>query len=171
MGLAAELAGLDFSGNKLDFSRVEVNSYLASVASDFIRRKLLLSQQTFTFETVMSARDKVEFLAAAQGAGYRTYLYYVATEDPAINISRVENRVKGGGHDVPADKITTRYYRSLELLWEAIKYSNRAYIFDNSAIEAELIAEITNAEKIELRTDSVPAWFKRYVLDKIDHGR
>lgn len=169
--LTAEIAKLDFSENKLNFSRVEVNSYFASVVSDFIRRKLLLSQQTFTFETVMSSPDKVEFLAKAQSSGYRTYLYYVATEDPAINISRVEIRVKAGGHNVPADKITTRYYRSLELLWEAIKYSNRAYIFDNSTAESELIAEITNAKNIELRTDNVPAWFKKYVLDKIDNGK
>lgn len=168
VGLAAEIARLDFRDNKLDFSRVEVNSYFASVASDLIRRRLLLSQQTFTCETVMSAPDKVEFLAAAQRAGFRTYLYYVATEDPAINISRVEIRVKEGGHNVPADKITTRYYRSLDLLWEAIKYSSRAYVFDNSAAEAELIAEITDAQKIELKTDNVPAWFVKYVLDKID---
>lgn len=171
LGLAADVARLDFSNNKLDFSRVAVNSYFASVASDLIRRRLLLSQQTFTIETVMSAPDKVEFLAEAQRAGFRTYLYYVATEDPAINISRVEIRVREGGHDVPADKITTRYYRSLDLLWEAIEYSSRAYVFDNSAAEAEWIAEITDAEEIELKTDNVPAWFVKYVLDKIDDGQ
>lgn len=170
VGLAAEVARLGVSGSRLDFSQVSVNSYFASVASDLIRRRLLLSQKTFTFETVMSAPDKVEFLAAAQRAGYRTYLYYVATEDPAINVSRVALRVKAGGHDVPADKIETRYYRSLGLLWDAIKYANRAYIFDNSAAQSELVAEITGAAKIELKTDNVPAWFKRYVLDKIDHG-
>jgi hypothetical protein len=52
--------------NRLDFSGVEVNSYLASVASDFVRRKLLLLRQTFTFETVMSSPNKVEFLAEAR---------------------------------------------------------------------------------------------------------
>lgn len=167
VGLAAEISKLGFNKNKLDFSALKVNSYFASVASDFIRRKLLLSQQTFTFETVMSSRDKVDFFAAVQNSGYRTYLYFVATEDPEINISRVGIRVSEGGHNVPADKIATRYYRSLELLWEAIKYSNRAYIFDNSAAESEWIAEITNAKNIELKTGNVPAWFKKYVLDKI----
>lgn len=166
VGLTEEVAKLTFRNNKLNFSKVKVNSYLASVASDFIRRKLLLSQQTFTFETVMSSPDKVAFLAEAQSSGYRTYLYYVATEDPLINISRVGIRVREGGHNVPADKITPRYYRSLELLWEAIKYSNRAYIFDNSSV-SELIAEITNASTIEIKADNVPVWFKKYVLDKI----
>lgn len=170
VGLAAEVARLECRGNRLDFSKVSVNSYLTSVASDFIRRKLLLTRQTFTFESVMSAPDKVEFLAGALAAGYRTYLYYVATEDPAINVSRVGIRVRAGGHGVPAEKIEARYYRSLGFLWDAIKYASRAYVFDNSAAEAVLIAEITDAAKIEIRTDTVPAWFKKYVLDKIDHA-
>jgi predicted ABC-type ATPase len=171
VGLAAEVAKLEFRGSRLDFSAVSVNSYLASVASDFIRRKLLLSQQTFTFETVMSSPDKVEFLSTAQSSGYRTYLYYVATEDPAINVSRVEIRVRAGGHGVPPEKITTRYHRSLGYLWDAIQHSSRAYVFDNSTVEAKLIAEITDAESIEIKTESVPAWFKKYVLDKIDRGK
>lgn len=55
VGLADAAAQLRFGANRLDFSGGEVNSYLASVASDFVRRKLLLSRQTFTFETVMSS--------------------------------------------------------------------------------------------------------------------
>jgi predicted ABC-type ATPase len=170
VGLAEAAARLKFRGNRLDFSGVEVNSYLASIASDFVRRKLLLSRQTFTFETVMSSPDKVEFLAEARRCGYRTYLYYVATEDPAINISRVENRVRAGGHDVPADKITARYYRSLGLLWGAIEHTNRAYIFDNSSAEAEWVAEITEADRLEIKTDNVPAWFSRLVTGRGDSG-
>lgn len=161
LGMTEEVAALRFATNRLDFSGVRFNSYLASVASDFVRRKLLLSQQSFTFETVMSSPDKVEFLSEARQLGYRTYLYYVATEDPTINISRVELRVRNGGHDVPADKIKSRYYRSLALLLEAVRHSNRAYIFDNSAAGAEWVAEITDGERVEIRTGNVPAWFNR----------
>lgn len=166
VGLAEATARLRFGGDRLDFSGVEINSYLASVASDFVRRKLLLSRQTFTFETVMSSPDKVEFFAEARHRGYRTYLYYVATEDPAINVSRVENRVKAGGHSVPADKITARYYRSLGLLREAIEHADRAYIFDNSSTEAEWVAEITDAARLEIKTDNVPAWFSNIIPGK-----
>ena len=73
------------------------------MAADFIRQKLLEARVSFTFETVMSVPDKVAFLRKAQQFGYRTYLYYVATEDPDINISRVRYRVKMGGHPVPED--------------------------------------------------------------------
>jgi predicted ABC-type ATPase len=72
-----------------------------------------------------------------QGAGYRTDLYYVATDEPAINVSRVENRVKLNGHDVPPDLVTKRYYRSLDLLMSAIRFTHRAYIFDNSTDNAD----------------------------------
>jgi len=62
--------------------------------SDIIRNKLLDQNIDFTFETVMSSPDKVNFLHRAKDAGFRVYLYYVATENPEINISRVAHRVK-----------------------------------------------------------------------------
>ncbi|MEI6069830.1 MAG: zeta toxin family protein [Methylococcaceae bacterium] len=131
--LLDEALELSFDDNKLSFFNITVNAYFASVAADFIRHKLLQAKTSFTFETVMSSPDKVAFLRKAQKKGYRTYLYYVATEYPEINISRVRYRVKMGGHPVPEDKIVTRYFRSLDLLKEAISYTNRAYIFDNSS--------------------------------------
>lgn len=169
-GFAAETAGLTFVDGRLCFPPGVMNSYFASVAADFLRHKLLAKKATFTFETVMSHPGKVALLQKAQEAGYRTYLYYVATDDPIINISRVENRVKLKGHPVPPDLVTKRYYRSLDLLMSAIRLTNRAYIFDNSTDNADhthtWLAEITDGEKLELKTDRIPAWFKRAVLDK-----
>lgn len=164
--LLNEAALLRFSEGKLSFFAVSVNAYFASVAADFIRQKLLEARVSFTFETVMSSPDKVAFLHQAQQAGYRTYLYYVATEDPDINISRVRYRVKMGGHPVPEDKILSRYYRSLDLLREAIRYSNRAYIFDNSGQQQVFVAEITDGHAMELKSGRIPNWFKHAVLDK-----
>jgi predicted ABC-type ATPase len=114
----------------------------------------------------MSSRDKVEFLKRAQEKGFRTYLYYMATEDPDINVSRVENRVQEGGHPVPKDKIVTRYHRSLALLAEAVQYTNRAYIFDNSSHQKVWIAEVTEGNEMELKSDTVPYWFKAALWDK-----
>lgn len=166
--LLSEARKLKFKKNRVEFVEVQINSYFASVIADFIRQKLILAHKSFSFETVMSSRDKVDFLEKARQSGYRNYLYFVATDDPLINISRVEHRVKTGGHDVPKDKIKTRYYRSLELLWDAIKLTNRAYIFDNSGDEAIFIAEITEAENIKIQQGDVPAWFNKYVLAKIE---
>lgn len=72
---------LRFNDGKLIFFNAEVNSYFASVTADFIRHKFIEYSKSFTFETVMSFPDKIELLRKAQSIGYRTYLYYVATED------------------------------------------------------------------------------------------
>ena len=170
-GLLKAAQGLTFAGGRLCFPPGVINSYFASVTADFVRQKLLAAQRTFTFETVMSHPGKVDLLQQAQTAGYRTYLYYVATDDPAINVSRVENRVKLNGHDVPPNLVEKRYYRSLDLLMSAVRFTNRAYIFDNSTDNADhthtWLAEITDGRTLELKTDQIPAWFKRAVLDKI----
>ena len=158
------------TGTELSFLDVKMNSYFASVIADFIRRKVLEKKESFTFETVMSSRDKIEILDEAKSLGYRVYLYYIATEDPEINISRIRNRVHLKGHSVPDDKVKDRYYRSLGLLIDAIKKSNRAYIFDNSTEGKEKVwlAEITDGQTMEFKNDLVPLWFKTAVLDKID---
>ena len=161
---------LSFNDDKLSFFNVNVNAYFASVAADFIRHKLIECSKSFTFETVMSFTDKIELLRKAQSKGYRTYLYYVATEDSVINISRVRYRVKMGGHSVPEDKIVSRYQRSIDLLSEAIQFTNRAYIFDNSTHEHIWLAEITNGKSLEMKTDLVPAWFKKALGDKFNIG-
>lgn len=164
--LVDEAAALRFNDGKLIFHDVEVNAYFASVAADFLRHALLAAGVTFTFETVMSSPDKVEFLKKAQASGFRTYLYYVATEDPEINISRVENRVRLGGHPVPRQKVTERYHRSLELLFEAVRHTHRAYIFDNSFHSKVWLAEITDGNVLEMKSDTMPYWFEKALWDK-----
>lgn len=98
----------------------------------------------------MSHTGKINFLRQAQERGFRVYLYYIATEDPEINISRVNVRVALAGHGVPPEVIRNRYYKSLANLKAAVQQSNRAYIFDNSQKQASLIAEITNGTDIVL---------------------
>ena len=167
-GLLAQASQLSLVDGSVAFGPVAVNSYWASVLADFIRHKLLALKVSFTFETVMSSPDKVAFLQKAQEVGYRTYLYFVATEDADINVSRVKYRVQVGGHAVAEDKIRSRYVRSLELLPQAVTYADRAYIFDNSGAERVWVAEVTDGLEIEMKTDEMPAWFKAALWDKFE---
>jgi predicted ABC-type ATPase len=164
--LLSEVQSLRFIDDKLIFYEVTVNAYFASVVADFIRNKLFAAGKSFTFETVMSFPDKVELLRKAQVEGYRTYLYYIATESPDINISRVRYRIKMGGHPVPEDKIINRYRRSLDLLMQAVQFTHRAYIFDNSNDKYIWVAEITDGRALEMKVDQMPAWFKGALWDK-----
>jgi predicted ABC-type ATPase len=159
--LLTEMASLTVEDTRVDFGMVKVNSYHASVLCDFIRHRLLAHGISFTFETVMSSPDKVDFMALARAHGFRTYLYFVATDDPEINVERVNNRVRRGSHPVPPEKIRERYYRSLQLLPQAIDQSSRAYVFDNSGTDHLLLAEISDyGESLRLEEAAIQPWFE-----------
>jgi len=166
-GLIEEARKLKMEGSKVDYRNVEINSYFASVISDFIRRRLIEQEASFTFETVMSHVSKIEIMRQAQALGYRTYLYFVSTEDPEINVDRVRIRVEDDGHNVAPDKVRTRYVNSLNLLPEAVACSDRAYIFDNSGDVAVLLAEITDGTQLEYKAGEIPDWFFTAYVDKV----
>ncbi|SOD80289.1 zeta toxin family protein [Spirosoma fluviale] len=165
--LSEVFANLNVYSQSIDFGLMPINSYIASILTDYLRGIYLESGQSFTFETVMSSPDKLAVLKRAKDAGFRIYLYYVATEDPTINIERVQLRTQSGGHSVPTNKIIERYYRSLDYLFDAIRLSGRAYLFDNSGQSRSWIAEVTNGTDIDLKTEYVPTWFLEYVLNKV----
>lgn len=145
------------------------DSYFACFLAGFIRDKILeVGVSPFTIETVMSHPSKLDFMEKAKRCGYRVYLYYVTTDSPMVNVSRVAERVSKGGHDVPENKINDRYYRSLDNLYGAIKLSDRAYLFDNSGKQYKLLAEYEGISSTLNLQVSVPSnWLKNYVLDKI----
>lgn len=146
-------------GPRVSIQGLEVNSYLAAAAADFIRHELLAAGKSFTFESVMSHRGKVDFLKRAQQEGYRSYLYFIATDDPEINVARVEQRVQLGGHPVARDRIIDRYHKSIALLEDAVSATHRAYIFDNSGDRHVLLAEITAGDQLQTKADVFPRWF------------
>ncbi|MDX1296656.1 MAG: zeta toxin family protein [Pseudomonas sp.] len=165
-----EAALLRVEGSKIDYRSVKVDSYFAAVIADFIRQQLLDRGESFTFETVMSHQSKIDILRRAQELGYRTYLYFVSTENPEINVDRVRIRVEGGGHKVEPDTVRARYAKSLELLPEAVACSNRAFIFDNSGASSVELAEITDGTGLKYLTDDIPVWFFEAYVDKVDGG-
>ncbi|HCV40168.1 zeta toxin family protein [Pseudomonas vlassakiae] len=166
--LTDEARMLGLHGSCVDYRQIKVNSYFASVLSDFIRHRLLDEGVSFSFETVMSHPSKVEFMRSAQARGYRTYLYFVSTENPEINIDRVHIRVQEGGHPVRPDLVRERYARALDLLPDAIAVSNRAYVFDNSGECAVWLAEITEGTELEYRAEQIPDWFFDAYIDEVE---
>ena len=93
-------------------------------------------------------------------------LYYVCTDHVAINSARIANRVALGGHDVPGGVVQRRYQRSLALLSQAIQWSTRAYLFDNSGEQHRLIAEY-DAAKLVKAADDLPHWFVDNALNVV----
>lgn len=104
----------------------------AQAEADRLRAACLAARESFSFETVMSHPSKVEVLEAARALGFVTGLYFVATEDPQLNVERVRQRVALGGHPVPEERIVARYHRTLTLLPAAMATADRVVLFDNS---------------------------------------
>jgi predicted ABC-type ATPase len=162
-----DLSSLSVVQNVLQIDSRLAGGYFAAVLSDFMRRQWLAARESFTFETVMSSADKIELLEEGLTLGFRSYLYYICTDSPTINRERVASRVSQGGHDVPRDKIASRYGRSLSLLPGAIRKSSRAYLFDNSQDRHELIAEFDAGRLVKI-SQELPGWFVKSVLSHAD---
>ena len=145
-------------------------TYLSAAIADFMRKKMLFSDSSFSFETVFSHSSKVSFIQAAKDAGYKTYLYFIATTDPRVNLERVLNRVEKGGHSVPEEKISERYYRTLNLLHDGFRLADRVFIFDNSdsqdAGTYDFFAE-KKQNTLYISSSETPNWFNDYLLDKL----
>ena len=88
----------------------------------------------------------------------------MATENPSVNVKRIQQRVKDGGHNVPEDKTIARYYRCLKQIRYALPHLNRAYFFDNSTDQSVFFAEYELGKGFQLYSTLVPEWFKRFVL-------
>lgn len=104
----------------------------AAEMADKMRNKLVLENKSFTFETVLSTERNLELLERAKNNGYFIRCIYVLTADSNINILRVRARKASGGHDVPVDKIVTRYERALKLVPKLISICDVCHIYDNS---------------------------------------
>ena len=103
----------------------------AELAED-MREYVLDIGKNFTFETVMSTDRNLNLLKRAKEKGYFVRCIYVLTSDVNINIHRVMRRFASGGHNVPEEKIRSRYLRALALIPELSKVCDVMHIYDNT---------------------------------------
>jgi predicted ABC-type ATPase len=96
------------------------------------RENCIKNRHSLIFETVLSAQDKVEFVRRAKECGYFVRLFFIGTDTPQINAARVAHRVMAGGHDVPIQKIISRYSKSIVNCAVLSSIVDRLYVYDNS---------------------------------------
>lgn len=97
------------------------------------REQLLTAKQNFSFETVLSTDRNLNLLKKAKNNGYFIKCFYILTADPIINVARVKLRTLTGGHDVPENKIISRYDKALKLIPELLSVCDICSIYDNTA--------------------------------------
>lgn len=133
----------------------------AAKYSTKIREECIAEGKGLIFETVLSADDKIDFILRAKVNGYFIRLFFVGTESPTINASRIAQRVMEGGHDVPIAKIISRYSKSLTNCCIASSIVDRAYIYDNSVdfADPQLLFRVAEA-KVSKEYATVNDWAK-----------
>jgi predicted ABC-type ATPase len=104
----------------------------AAKLSAQMRENCINEGKSLIFETVLSADDKIDFIQRAKVKGYFIRLFFVGTDSPTINASRIAQRVMEGGHDVPITKIISRFSKSIANCCIVTKMVDRAYVYDNS---------------------------------------
>ena len=106
----------------------------AAQEAELIRESMLSSFMSFTFETVLSTERNILLLERAKALGYRIESVFVLTSCAELNVKRVQARVLKGGHDVPVDKIRSRYTKSLQMLKKLVTISDTCIVIDNTHI-------------------------------------
>ena len=159
-----------------------ITAYLNAMnKAEQLREAALINGVSFSFETVLSTYDKVDFIKRAKSKGYAIQIYYVLTESVEVNIKRVETRVAQGGHDVPRDKIISRYDKAMNLMPEVLRLADIAVIYDNTGVSPQILmlygggkmqaqfGEHTadNVKNIIITKDTLPAWFVTKYYEKI----
>lgn len=125
-----------------------------------LREQCLRDGQSLIFETVLSSEGKVDFIRRAREAGYFIRLFFVSTNHPSINSSRIAKRVMKGGHDVPIPKIISRYQKSIVNCKRCVTLADRVYVYDNSIDDADarLLFRMTDGQLFKQYTDDIPEW-------------
>jgi predicted ABC-type ATPase len=107
----------------------------AATLAEKRREECLAARRSFCFETVLSTPRNLNLLKRAKQAGFFVRCYYVLTVDPQINVARVNSRVAAGGHDVPEEKIISRYHKALDQVRQLIPVCDVCHIYDNSLLK------------------------------------
>ena len=86
----------------------------------------------------------------------------MAIDNPATLVQRVNNRVQKGGHDVPAEKILSRYPRTLANLTKVLPLADVAFLYDSQDVQQGGLQHVATCRKGVLieGIDDFPAWVK-----------
>jgi predicted ABC-type ATPase len=92
----------------------------------------LKRRQSFGVETTLSSKNYLKMMRYARGIGrgFEVTLIYIGTESVEINLARIAERVRAGGHNVPEIDVRRRYLRSLKNLPVAAKNADHVLLLE-----------------------------------------
>jgi len=124
----------------------------AAQAAEAARDALLARGESFIAETVASHESKIDLVRRSRDGGYHVHLVVIAVPED-YSVERVRMRVAAGGHDVPEDKIRSRWQRLWDNVVAMIELADSAEVFDNTGPSPVTIATFVAGEIV-----GAPRW-------------
>ena len=156
-------AGLRFLNADEVARELEIEAYEAAKVITQLRQELVRQHESFVFETVFSdpVGDKVGFLKEAAQSGYTVVLCFIGIAGPETSEQRVAMRVSQGGHDVPSEKLVSRFPRTMANLKAAISKLPYVLIFNNGDLKSpfRIVAVFENG-RLEWSAELIPLWLR-----------
>ena len=143
-------------------SFIEGGKTALRLQNEYIRARI-----SFTQETTLSGQRPVRTAKQAKAAGYTVRLFYVGISSAEEALQRIANRVRKGGHDIPAEDVFRRYQERYESLSAILPYIDEGTFFDNENGFVE-VAEYRNGE-LRCIGEYRPTWLKELLeyLNKV----
>jgi predicted ABC-type ATPase len=133
------------------------HAYDASRLAAEHRAELLAARTSFVTETVFSHASKIDLVRAAAEAGYLVCLRVVLVPED-LAVARVANRVANDGHEVPEEKVRSRYARLWSLVAEAIALVDEATVYDNSSAATPFRVVASFERGVAVAKPAWPGW-------------
>ncbi|MFA7344808.1 MAG: zeta toxin family protein [Terrimicrobiaceae bacterium] len=104
-------------------------------------KELVDGRQSFAFESTLSGRTYATMIRDAKAQGYRLHLSYLYLASVQHSIRRVRERVKKGGHHVPAGDLKRRFLPSLHNFFGLyLPLSDKALLYNSTLHPPKLVA-------------------------------
>jgi predicted ABC-type ATPase len=155
--------GLPFINADVIALETGIGAYEAAEVAETLRRQHFAQRESFIFETVFSdpVAEKLGFLEEAVAAGYTVVLFFIGVSSPQRSIGRVAQRADEGGHDVPTDKLVTRFPRTLENLRLSLLRLPLVLVYDNDDLrQPHRFCLAAGKGKLLETVEPIPAWLQ-----------
>lgn len=152
-------------GKIIDVDKITIKcggNYIDGVKQEnIIVEECLDKRISFTQETTLSDHKTLTTVKRAIEKGYYVRLYYVGLKTVEESISRIENRVRKGGHNISSDDVKRRFDKRFQDLKNIIEYCGKATFYDNEN-GFVAVAEYRNGELL-LIGDYTPKWLNELI--------
>ncbi len=129
---AGEFVNADLIARQIAPATPEAASFRAGKLALGRLNRLIHEKQDFVYETTLASHQAIRLMEAARAADYNVGLIFVILRHPDLNLRRVDERVRQGGHSIPREIIRRRYEGGFANLPRAVTLAHHTTVYDNS---------------------------------------